>query len=521
MPTRVWPGWQELNYSDGKRRHSESTEVPGRASPLTNRPDQSTRTGDASTSGGFYRTFFELMNEGGVTLDEMGRIVDCNPCFAMMVREPIDRIVDTGFLARIGVDSRDHASQVLESGAPDVFESRLLSSDGGELPILLSVTHLQESDRSITCLVVTDLSAQYAAAEAHRVSEEFNRAILNSIPSEVAVIDNDGKIVAVNEAWSRFAIENADPDGQSLRTTGIGANYLAVCRTVEDEPSGDAQKAGVGIRQVLDGGMDRFSMEYACDAPDRLRWFMMSATPLGPNGRGAVVVHTDITARIEAEQRIRDALAEKEVLLREVYHRTNNNMALIVAMLGMQSATFGDEKIKEAFTTAENKIRSMALVHEKLYRAKDLSRIRLDEYIRELVDLLWGSLDTETTAVDIVFDLDSVSLRLETAIPCGLILNELVTNSFKYAFNDRSAGGIWISLKKTDNSEIHLLVKDDGTGPPAGFDFRKDGNLGMQTIYLLGEAQLHGEVAFESQGGLGCRLTFRESDDDTPSGEVG
>ena len=219
----------------------------------------------------------------------------------------------------------------------------------------------------------------------------------------------------------------------------------------------------------------------------------------------------DITERKRAEERVQKSLREKETLLRELYHRTKNNMAVIIALLGLQAETFEDARLKEAFAEAQHRIRSMALVHQKLYDAQDLSRLNLKEYIQDLVPMLIESYRILPTRIRFIPEMEDVFVLIDSAIPVGLILSELLSNTLKYAFPDNREGEIRIELLRTTGGEIHHWVADNGVGVAKNYDFRQDGHLGTQNIFMLGEGQLQGRVVFDTQHqGVACGLQFHD-----------
>jgi PAS domain S-box-containing protein len=218
----------------------------------------------------------------------------------------------------------------------------------------------------------------------------------------------------------------------------------------------------------------------------------------------------DITERKQAEQQIRKALSEKETLLHELYHRTKNNMGMINALLGLQAGHSDDENLKRAFAEAQDRIISMALVHEKLYETKDLSHINLKDYILGLARLLMDSYGISQGRVALAFDMDDVLISIDIAIPCGLILNEIITNAIKYAFPSGRSGTIRVDLHRSETGAIRLLVSDDGVGVPPGFDARRDGRMGIQTILELAERQLEGEVHVSTEKGVAYRMEFAD-----------
>ncbi|MDD9943909.1 MAG: PAS domain S-box protein [Myxococcales bacterium] len=220
---------------------------------------------------------------------------------------------------------------------------------------------------------------------------------------------------------------------------------------------------------------------------------------------------TDITGRKDAEERIARNLREKEALLRELHHRTKNNMQVINSMLTLQANHTRSEEIREILKETSNRVRAMAIVHQRIYQSKELSRISLREYVAELARLILRSYGVSQDRVTVTVDLFDLQMLLDTAIPCGLILNELISNALKHAFPGDRKGTIHISATKDAQDAIELRHCDDGVGVPEGFDFRTTGTLGMQTISAIAEHQLQGEVLFEAaRSGICCRVRFRD-----------
>jgi PAS domain S-box-containing protein len=219
----------------------------------------------------------------------------------------------------------------------------------------------------------------------------------------------------------------------------------------------------------------------------------------------------DITARKHADQQIEASLKEKEVLLREVYHRVKNNLQVISSLLNLQSDAIRDPETLRLIRDTQDRVRSMALVHEKLYRAKDLSRIDFAEYAQQLVTMLARSYRTASKPVNVRFDLAKVRLNLDTSVPCGLILNELVSNALKYAFPN--AGLVEAEVSVTLGAEQEgfylLTIADNGVGVPSEIDICNTPTLGLQVVTMLSE-QLGGSVELERGNGAKFRVRFRE-----------
>src|SRR5205085_2780051 len=211
-------------------------------------------------------------------------------------------------------------------------------------------------------------------------------------------------------------------------------------------------------------------------------------------------VATDITARKQMEEalqqaleQIKTALHEKEVLLKEIHHRVKNNMQVITSLLSLQSKSIGDAQALSVFQDSQNRVKSMALIHETLYQSKDLSRINFAEYLEKLVAHVSRSYRIRPEGVKINIHVDQVSLLIDTAVPCGLIINELASNSLKYAFPADARGEINISFVRDDAGYV-LRVSDTGVGLPEGFDPERGKSLGMKLVRML-TGQLVGELA--------------------------
>lgn len=220
---------------------------------------------------------------------------------------------------------------------------------------------------------------------------------------------------------------------------------------------------------------------------------------------------TDITVRKHNEQRIKASLNEKEVLLREIHHRVKNNMQVISSLLRLQSNYIQDPHSQMLLKESQNRIRTMSLVHEKLYQSKDLTEIDADDYLAHLIHFLMRSYTIRPDQVDVVMDISKIKLKIDTAIPCGLIINELVTNALKYAFPDGRKGQITVSLQMVaDDNTLEFVVADNGVGLPEGFSWQDSSSLGLQLVSILVQDQLQGDIEMIRDSGTCFRVRFRE-----------
>lgn len=205
----------------------------------------------------------------------------------------------------------------------------------------------------------------------------------------------------------------------------------------------------------------------------------------------------DITQRKQAEEKLKANLAEKEVLLKEIHHRVKNNLYVISSLLNIQATYVKDQEVIEFFQDSKNRIQTMAMIHEQLYQSDNLAQIDFKEYLHRLVNNLLSSYNPDPDRIKAIIKVESLHLDLETAIPCGLLINELVTNAFKHAFLPDQAGSLTIQLDQDDQQIIHLIVADNGQGMPSNINIEGANSLGLRLVRILTE-QLDGELNFES-----------------------
>ena len=223
-----------------------------------------------------------------------------------------------------------------------------------------------------------------------------------------------------------------------------------------------------------------------------------------------VTIARDITERKQVEEQMKQNLKEKEVLLSEIHHRVKNNMQVISSLLKLQSAKIEDKKYVDLFKDSENRIRSMALIHEKLYQTKDFANIDFSDYVKAVSCHIVTSYRVNPGNIKLKREIEDFPLELDHAIPCGLIINELVSNSLKHAFPKGREGEIKIALRTINDHEVELTVSDDGVGIPREIDMGNPETLGLELVQILAENQLDGTLEFERDGGTEFRIRFKK-----------
>ena len=222
-----------------------------------------------------------------------------------------------------------------------------------------------------------------------------------------------------------------------------------------------------------------------------------------------LALESEVEERQRAEEELKRSLGDKEILLQEIHHRVKNNMQIVSSLIDLQSRQTTDEQTLELFRDSRDRIRSMALVHELLYQSNDLARIDLPNYIRTLNTDLFFSYTVSNEKIQHRIEVDEIALGIDMAIPCGLVINELVSNALKYAFPDDRQGTVLVELRCGEYDSYALAVRDDGIGLPADFDIRRSNSLGMTLVQTL-VRQLRGELTINRENGTSFDITFSQ-----------
>lgn len=225
--------------------------------------------------------------------------------------------------------------------------------------------------------------------------------------------------------------------------------------------------------------------------------------------RGYRGIDRDITSRKRAEYQIKKSLKEKELLLREIHHRVKNNLQVVSSMLNMQARAAKDKDVKNILSESRNRVNAMALIHTELYKSESLSKINMKGFIDKLLVQLLQSYPVSDTKISTSVHVVDYPLPISLAVPMGLIVNELLTNSFKHAFVNRKEGRIDVSLGPSENGALDLTVSDDGVGLPDKFDIATCETLGLHVVKILAEGQLDGKLKIISNEGLTFKIEFK------------
>lgn len=350
-----------------------------------------------------------------------------------------------------------------------------------------------------------EITERQRIEEALRESEQRFRAAFHQAAVGIAHVATDGRWLLVNQRLCDI-VGYTSQELQLLTFQDI---------THPDDINADLEY----VDQILADNIQTYSMEKRYFRKDSsIVWVNLTVSLMRePSGEPKyfISVVEDISERQAAlreskqwEEQIQASLLEKEVLLKEIYHRVKNNLQVISSLLSLQSAYIKDKEDLVIFKQSQQRIASMALVHEKLYQSQDLARINFGEYIRDLVSSLFSAYEVNEDAIALRVNIDEhVFLGLDTAIPCSLIIHELVSNSLKYAFPLGRNGTIYIEMIKNHEHQVKLVVSDDGIGLPSNFNFKNMASLGWQLVDALTN-QLGGNLNIHGSMGVECQLVF-------------
>ena len=334
--------------------------------------------------------------------------------------------------------------------------------------------------------------------KALRNAEQDWRNSFNSLDDVMLIIDRDFNIEKINGIGLKLL-------GKSKEEV-IGEKCYQVISGV-DSPGEDCPcMKSLETKKVE--SLDRYEEIFG-------KYYSIKTSPIfDENGEiiKFVDLRRDITERKRAEEQIKAALREKKVLLKEIHHRVKNNMQVISSLLRLQSRHIKDKEALELFEESRDRIKSMALVQEQLYQSGDLARIDIAVYIRNLTTHLFTGYGVISTGINFDIEIKDVLLDVNTAIPCGLIINELVTNSLKHAFPDGRGGEIKIAMRTIKDNPIELIVSDTGIGFPEDLDFQNTDSLGLQIVCALVD-QLNGTIELDRAGSAEFTIAFANPED--------
>ncbi|MDF1537209.1 MAG: PAS domain S-box protein [bacterium] len=442
-------------------------------------------------------------SHAGVSLTQGGKLIYASPRLAKICGRSVEEMVGRSPLEFLHSEDahlmeRNMTNRPAGLPADDRYTVRVKRKDGTEcyLDIIGSLITWDGKPTSLGNIV--DVTDQKIIEQALQESEERFRTVFYANPECISLTSlEDGCFVDINDSFLKMlGLNREDAIGHTSLELGLW----------KDRHSREV------FRDILksQGFAESFEADFAC-AGGIVRPVLISGRVIRLQGEPLILaIVRDIMRLKQAETTVRRSLEEKETLLREIHHRVKNNLQVISGLLNLQARYINDEASRGVYKDSQNRVISMALIHEKLYQARDLSRINFGDYIRHLAQNLFVSYGMKGGKVGFVLDAEPTSMVVDTAIPCGLIVNELISNAIKHAFPGGRAGEIRVSFRKLNGEKTYeLIVCDDGVGFPDGVDLYRSGSLGLKLVRILVE-QLGGTLKVNNDGGVFFRIRFKE-----------
>ena len=450
-----------------------------------------------------FRRFFMNAPLPYQSLDENGNFIEVNSTFLEILGYSIDEVIGKNFGDFLHPDYVAHFKENFPRfkavGEVLGVEFEMVKKDGSI--VLVSFNgKIQRDDQSRflrTHCIFQDITERKIAESNLQATLNRFYMILTNMPAGVLLVSEDDRIEFCNQAFcNMFNLEESPEDLWGLTSDEMFERVKTIYSNPE-QAVGRIMEIVARMELVKD---ENVSMRSGLTV---LRDFV----PLRLNGLkfSRLWIYKDITARKRAEEQLRALLSEKEVLLKEVHHRVKNNLQIISSLISLQSDNLTDETIQGVLSDAGTRIRTIALVHEMLYRSNNLAQLDFAVYAADLLQCLWGTGIANYKKVSLHLSLAPLPLPINLAVNCGLILNELATNALKHAFPNDTAGDVSVALEHDSaTGDVCLIVSDNGIGLPVDFDWRQSSSLGLDIVQMLA-----GQIRASVQTGPGPGTEFR------------
>ncbi len=455
-----------------------------------------------------YRKLFESATDG-ICIVKDNKIIDCNTKLAkifgaskedILGRTPIDFSPET---QPDGKDSREKGFGKINlamQGIPQTFTWKHRTKGGALIDSEVNLNRVEINNEMHIQAIVRDVTRQKEIERKIAVRGELFTQLFQNSPVGIVMMDADNKVTMANAAFEEmFGYSLEELNGKNVDDLIVSAEKRKEAEHITDSTQHGTQFNTESVRIAKDGTpLD----------------VIIGGIPVYNEDEQVAIygMYVDITERKSSEKLLQRSLKEKEILLAEVHHRVKNNLAIVSGLLQLQTFNVEeDDQLKKHLQDSQLRIHSMAIVHEMLYQSETLSEIGVAQYMAKLAEVVSDTLKPENKEIEVVTDTDDIVLNVNQAIPCALIVNELITNAYEYAFKGRDIGKITVSVHQ-QGKKILVEVRDNGIGLPKDFDNKKKNSLGIYLVNTLGQ-QLEADVNVDSGSwGTSFSFTFTKSD---------
>ncbi len=453
-----------------------------------------------------YRNLVERAGDGITIIQDM-KVKYANPSLVKLWGGTVDEVLETSFTNYISPEELStvteyYKQRVAGKDVPHIYETVLQRKDGTKVPAELNAGIITYQGKPADFVVIRNITERKQAEEQLKLSEEKFRSLFDGGPDPLFVLNTDGVFDDINKNFVEIA--------GYTRKEIIGKHFLESAFLTEESK----QKIVENFKNRMRGEqVPPYEIEVITGKGEQL-FGELNVKPLFREGKivGEIGIARNITDRKRFEAELQASLCEKEELMREIHHRVKNNLQIISSLLNMQVRRAPNEEVVELLSDSQSRIQTMALIHTQLYQSKNFGQVEMGSTTQKLVDYLMRihakrerSISTEVTVKEII-------LPISQAIPCALIINELVSNSFKHAFGGKKNGSIEIALHELDDKIIHILVKDNGIGIPEDFDPDNTKTLGLKLVTTLVKSQLKGTIEHKQHEGTVFSIHFPKTD---------
>jgi len=466
-----------------------------------------------------YRVLFETAKDAIFLNDETGKFMDVNSAACELLGYSKEELLKLSN-REIDADPKGYEAFLkVRNGLMEeaVFEVNQQRKDGTLIPVEISGKSFEIGDNRLFLAIARDISERKAAEDALKESEiqykhlySMVRLMCDNLPDLMWTKDLDGKFIFVNKACCDILLNAKDTD----EPIGKDDMYFARRENEAHPENPDYHTFGETCNSsdliVMETKNPQTFDEFG-NLKGEFIYLDVYKAPFWDgehNLTGTVGCARVVTKERQTEEQIKRSLQEKEVLLREIHHRVKNNLQVVSSLLNMQARNARDKNTIEILSEARDRIKTMSLIHSQLYEGSDLAAINMKEFVNRLLGQLLQSYPVGDTRVAHVVHVDDYPFPISVAVPVGLIINELLSNALKHAFDGRDEGKIEVSLTAPEEGMINLTVSDDGVGLPPGFDIDKSKTLGLRLVKILTEDQLQGNLEVTSDGGATFGIEF-------------